>query len=346
LPRGCALALLALASLTGLVLTLTAIAFIVVNETQVDLAALARTSQALHPDDPAARPGELISLTGEIAADEPLGDGLLLAPGRYLFVERIVEMYAWERYRNGEDDNGRPRYDERRVWTRSPERGLRSNPELPYSSATVVAPVAHIGAVRLDPRAAELPTAQRLELRQEHLAPGARGVFEGGYLYVDSVTIARPQIGDLRVSYHVVPDQQVVTVFASLEGEQIVPYQAADGRSVLKVLVGDRETALRDLGAVQLIVGWLVRLVASGALWLGLLMLLAGSRRLFDWPRLLGIATSSTLMATVLGVGTALLMVASLWLTRGSLVALAAVLGAELLAACLWAALQRTRATP
>lgn len=344
MPRGCAIALLALASFAGLILALLAMAFIVFNETQVDFAALARASRIVRPDDPAAPSGALISLTGTIAVDEPLGDGQILAPGGYLYLERIVEMYAWERYRDGEDSDGKPRYDERRVWTRSPDAGLRDNPPMPFRGLELTAPAAQIGAAQLDPREAELPIPDRLDLQQGHLAPGVTGVLKDGYLYIGSGPTSRPRIGDIRVSYHVVPDRQIVTVFASLERDRLVPYQAADGRAILKVMAGERDVALRDLGAIQVIADWIVRLVAVGALWLGLLLLFAGSRRLFDWPGLLGISAGSSRLATVLGLSTGVLAMLSLWLSGGSLLALAAALAVEALAACAWLLWQRRSA--
>src|SRR5262245_13566385 len=101
---------------------------IIVNERQADLGQLTRDSRVVQPDDPAAPPKTLVSVTGTIETDAAgLGDGEYLAPGAYLLLERTVEMYAWEKYQSGKDSNGRPEYDERKAWTRSPS-SLRDNP--------------------------------------------------------------------------------------------------------------------------------------------------------------------------------------------------------------------------
>jgi hypothetical protein len=92
-------------------LTLVALTFIGFNERQVDLAGLVRASPVVRPDDPGAADGALISLTGVVELEGAgLGDGLFLAPGNYLEVERTVEMYAWEEYKSHEDSQGRPVY--------------------------------------------------------------------------------------------------------------------------------------------------------------------------------------------------------------------------------------------
>jgi len=346
-PRGCAISLLALVATAGIALALLAMAFLVVNETQVDVAQLARESRAIRPDDPAARPGELVSLTGTIDVNTPLGDGLLLAPGQYLTVERIVEMYAWDEERAGEDGDGRPRYKQRKVWTRSPERGLLSNPPMPFKGGTFTAGEARIGEVVIPLKGADLPLATGLALQERHLLPGTHGRIEDGYLYIGVGSLAWPRVGDLRVSYKVVAADQLVTVFAALDGGRMAPYPAADGQAILRVVAGEREAALRDVGAVQQIAGWIVRLVAGAALWLGLLLLLAGSRRLVPWPRWLGVTLSSARLAALLGLPTVLLTVGSLWLSQGSLAVLAAMLGAEALVLLAWPLLrQRARPAP
>ncbi len=342
MPRGCAIALLAATSVFGALLALVAMAFIVVNETQVDLAKIARESRLVHPDEPSAPTGELVSLTGTIAVDGTLGDDMFLVPGTYLRVERIVEIYAWEKFRQGEDANGKPRYKQRRVWTRSPE-SMLGNPRMPFKGTTVTASSAHIGEVRITPQAAELPSAENLPLTKELLLPGVDGRIQEGYLYIGSGSISRPSTGDLRVSYFIVPDRQFVTVFASLDGTDMVPYQAADGRGIYKVMVGDRETALRDLGAIQVIAAWMVRLVASGSVWFGLLLLFYGSRRLVDWPKLIGISIGSVRLASVLGLSTVILSILGLWLSQGNMLVLGVILAAEVAAACAWLVWQRTR---
>src|SRR5262245_13200210 len=103
---------------------------IILNERQADIAKLARESRVVQPDDPAAPSNTLVSVTGTIETDQAgLGDGEYLVPGDYLLLERSVEMYAWEKYERGKDSNGRPEYEERKVWTRSPSL-IRNNPSM------------------------------------------------------------------------------------------------------------------------------------------------------------------------------------------------------------------------
>lgn len=71
-------------------------------------------------------------------------------------------MYAWEKYRAGEDSNGKPIYRQRHVRTRSPDRGV-GNPKLPFTGATFAAPSAPPTSAMLLYRLAQP------ERRQAHL---------------------------------------------------------------------------------------------------------------------------------------------------------------------------------
>lgn len=345
MPRGCAIALLVAAGLFGALLTLAALTFIVFNERQTDLASLVRASRAVRPDDPAGAGGALVSLTGVVEVEGAgLGDGLFLAPGSYLAVERTVEMYAWEEYKSHEDSQGRPVYRRRKIWTRTTSGlGSVSNPTMPFKGATMTAKAARIGEVRIDPAAADLPLPAGLPLTRDLLLPGVDGTIQDGVLYVGTASPSRPDIGDLRVSYRVVASGRLVTVFAALQGDRMVAYQAADGQAIYDMLAGDRETALSDFGAVQVIANWMVRLCAAAAIWFGLLLLFYSSRRLVAWPRALGITTGSVRLATLAGLALVALSIGSLWLSGGSLLAFGAALGLAAGAACAAAFVRRAR---
>jgi hypothetical protein len=345
-PRGCAVAIFAALCLFGTLLVLLALGFIILNETQVDLARLARASRAIRADDPSAPPKALVSLTGNLAADSALGDDAFLAPGAYLQVERIVEMSVWQEYKDHEDSNGKPVYERRQIWSRSTSGlGHVHNPEMLLKGATITAEAARIGDIQIDPRAADLPLRHKLELRKELLLAPAQGTTQDDWLYVGKGTPRRPQIGDLRIAYAVVPSNQLVTVFGSLEGSRMVAYQAQDGRAILRVIEGDRQAALQELGAVQVIAGWIIRLCAAAATWFGLLLLFYASRRLFAWPRALGISTGSARLAAAVGLPLVAIAIASLLASAGNMLALAASLGAAALLAAALLVWRRARIT-
>lgn len=345
MPRGCAIALLIATSIFGALLTLVALSFVVFNERQSDLASLVRASRVVRPDDPGAADGALVSLTGVVELEGAgLGDEQFLAPGNYLKLERTVEMYAWEEYKSHEDSQGRPVYRRRKIWTRTTAGlGHVSNPAMPLKGATMTAAAARIGEVRIDPGAADLPLPDGLPLTRDLLLPGVQGTIQDGVLYVGAASPSRPDIGDLRVSYRAVPAGRLVTVFAALAGDRMVAYQAADGQAVYDMLAGDRETALRDFGAVQVIANWMVRLLAAAAIWFGLLLLFYASRRLVAWPRALGITAGSVRLASAAGLALVGLALGSLWLSGGSMLAFGAALGVAAGAAAAAAFVRRAR---
>jgi Transmembrane protein 43 len=64
------------------------------NETRVNMASLAHES--VDASTTAATQGQLVSVTGPILTNLPLGDDRFLRPGNYVAVDRTVEMYSWK----------------------------------------------------------------------------------------------------------------------------------------------------------------------------------------------------------------------------------------------------------
>jgi Transmembrane protein 43 len=62
------------------------------NETRINMATLAERSVEVSR----ASQGSLVSVTGPISTNELLDDGQLLRPGRYIVIDRTVEMYSWK----------------------------------------------------------------------------------------------------------------------------------------------------------------------------------------------------------------------------------------------------------
>jgi hypothetical protein len=62
------------------------------NETRINMATLAERSVEVSR----ASQGSLVSVTGPISTNERLDDGQLLRPGRYIVIDRTVEMYSWK----------------------------------------------------------------------------------------------------------------------------------------------------------------------------------------------------------------------------------------------------------
>jgi hypothetical protein len=323
MPRGCAISLLIATSIFGALLSLVAMTFIVFNESQSDLPALVCESRVLRPDDPSAPNGSLVSLTGAVELEgQGVGDDMFLAPGNYLKVERIAEMYAWERTKSHEDSQGRTVYKDRKIWTRTTS-GLNysGNPDMQFKGATFSADKAHIAGIRIEPSKADLPLLRDLPLTQELLLANTQGTIKDGVLYVGTASPNSPKIGDMRVSYRVVPNNQTMTIFGAFESGSVVGYEAPDGQIIYDILVGDRETALQAYSDIQVLTNWIMRLLIVAMLWFGLLLLSYASRRLVAWPQALGISIGSVKLATLVSVVLVALSFGSLWLSGGSLTA-------------------------
>lgn len=227
---------------------------------------LARASAALLPGDPSpALRGRLVSVTGELAAAAPLGDGLYLRPGPYLRLERRVQVY-----RDGGDDG--PAWQD------------VDDPRAPVPPLALTAPAAALGGLSLDTARLALPPAAPLRLVSTDLVSDTLPASDGYlfYRYLGRGTLERPAPGDLRISYAALPAQGQHTLLGQWDGARLVPHT---GELVLyRLFRGDRAAMLAELEGADRAGLWLSRGLYLGVVWLGLLIGLFATRPALDWP--------------------------------------------------------------
>jgi hypothetical protein len=198
---------------------------------------------------------------------------------------RDVEMYSWQKKRNT-----RRGYDEySRTWTRTPSKNVGvsyENPEMGLRMMTFVASSGQIGSYSFDPLEAKFAVdandystatplkisqenlnhdndSLRLELFEDHVGSPRTGEIlakkrfastDGKYVYLVNDLPSTPEIGDLRLSYHVIQDRYQATAFGVLKGKQLT--RIGPGIRTF-VLPGERQVALanlkRDAGTAMLI---------------------------------------------------------------------------------------------
>jgi hypothetical protein len=104
------------------------------NETRINMATFAERSVEVSR----ASQGSLVSVTGPISTNELLDDGQLLRPGRYVVIDRTVEMYSWkedskteERKKHlGGSETTTKTYTYESQWTKDP----KNSSQFKYSS--------------------------------------------------------------------------------------------------------------------------------------------------------------------------------------------------------------------
>jgi hypothetical protein len=301
-------------ALIGLLLFVASFVVFWFNEGRVNPATVARDSLPLVAGavDPAID-GRLVAVSGTLASSAMVGDPGLLRPGAYLALERKVYMYAWAerqetRTRNeiGGSTTRETVYVYEREWTTDPEDSSRFrrqghvNPEMPIRSMTLKPAEAAIGAYRLDPALLTLPDAQTIGLDTTTVDLDGDWLLEGGEIVSRSGATRSPQIGDLRISYGAVPNSLLVTLFARIAGDRLVPY-SAEGVTLFRAFTADRETAIGILDQEFHVSRWIVRLLCFGMMWVGLMLSLGPVTSFLNVLPALGRVTGCLFSVAALG---------------------------------------------
>lgn len=261
------------------------------NEGRVDLSNIAKTateisSATISTDTTLA--GKLISTTGIINSDQIIGDNLYLKPDKFMAVERKVEMYAWvEKSKSrsktniGGSETTEKTYTYSKSWEKYPKSSSdfkhpegHENSQKNLDSYINKATAATIGVYSFDPQSIRFPSFSRLPLdsRNTILTEGATLAY-GSYLFIrksENGTFDSPQIGDLRISYHVLRPGFEGTIFGKLSGGKIDPYFDQDGNYFYRLFIGAREQGISTLQNEHKTWIWILRLVGFLLMWSGL----------------------------------------------------------------------------
>lgn len=231
---------------------------------------------------------------------------------------RHVEMFQWREVRVSDEVHYELDWVDRPIdSSRFAQPAGHANPSrFPIQGKQFDAGQVRVGGYALAPALLHaLPGSDVLMPDAKSLPPNLAASFSlNDRYFTTSAKPAQPRLGDLRVSWEIVPAQPV-TVFAQIDGDQLVPAaQASDGKG-FDVQVGER--ALNDIAPdvpQPPSYAWLRRVAALILGALGVLLLLPESRRTHhEW--LLAVGAGSLLVgavASVLWLGTDLSM-GGLW---------------------------------
>jgi hypothetical protein len=283
----------------GPILVVAAIALLFWNEGVYDLGNLAATAT---PVDPAAisasHDGQLVAATGPVTADSPLGDGLFLRPVPAIAVARTVQMYAWvERSSSqtktnvGGSQTTTTTYSYATDWVGRPAQssefqqpGGHENPPLPFADAELHAPDVRLGSYALaDSSQFDFPPPSTpLALSAANLDLSQGGVAEGGYVYVGTGSLGQPAVGDVRVSYSVLPAGTNETMFGQQKGTELLPYVDRQGHRIYGMRPGTKDEAVATLHSESTTARWVMRGIGFILMWIGLTLLFGPISVLLD----------------------------------------------------------------
>lgn len=288
--------------LVGILLFFGSFVLLFWNEGRADMSKVAE--KAIEVNSAQVQPeleGKLVAVSGVVKADAPVGD-IFLQPAPYLAVQRNVEMYAWNEKTQsqtetklGGSEETKTTYSYVKDWTRSPSNSSsfqnptgHSNPTMVYENKTFFSPSATLGAY-------SIPSLQNIGLighedlmltDQNVLLPQAAsgsvmtgstmtGTLIGGYIFLGKGTFTAPEIGDVRVSYEVVPEGKNVTVLAKQSGSALLAYTEKGKGTLYAMYEGSLADAVESIANMHSMMTWIWRAMGFLMMWMGLSSVLA-----------------------------------------------------------------------
>lgn len=290
----------------GILLIIIAIVLLWMNEGRTDLSKIAAKSTEVPSSAVTASEGSFISTTGDVSATQPIGDGLYLKPGPYVAVERVVEQFSWKETKQtdsktnvGGSETTTTEYKYTTEWQSEPADSSQFkqseghvNPPKSLSNSSTRATDVTIGAYKLNAQGVDLPELVPLQLSSANtnIAAATPGVtlVEDRYLYRNPSSATSPQVGDIRISYRVLGYGGKLTVFGAYSAGIIDRYTDPKGKSIFRLLVGDRAAALKTMHDEFVTMGWVMRLVGFIMLFIGFMMIVAPINVLLDFLPIAG----------------------------------------------------------
>ena len=251
-----------------------------------------------------ANEGKLVHTSGELVIAEPLSDPDFAISASGVRLSRNVEMFQWvekeektERTKLGGGTETVTTYSYAKEWRSEAvdssgfrERG-HDNPPMPVEAREIKAPSGQLGAFTAGDNVLDnLGDAQAVPIKPEQqeaiqAAVGSRPITVSGNYINFSQTAppapgaaapVGPAVGDVRISYSVVPAGQISVVGAQ-QGDSFAAYQAKAGDQILLVARGNQTAAAMFKSAqdANVMLTWAIRVGGIIALMIGFGMIMA-----------------------------------------------------------------------
>lgn len=244
---------------------------------------------------------KLIHISGNAVADKNVKDSVFGVDENALALKRVVEMYQWEEHEStetkknaGGSETKKTTYSYHETWseevinsTHFKKRGYDNPRDIPYASNLFVAENIKIGDLTLggDIINELAPAHNTLEdkgffenysITPESLGKASTDVnrfkISGGALYTGNPD--SPAIGDLRVTFKIIPQPVMASVIGMQQGGTINAYEMEDGVIALIQKGGVNADAMFSKAASDnMLKTWGLRFLALLLLWFGLMLL-------------------------------------------------------------------------
>jgi hypothetical protein len=281
--------------------------------------------------------GKLVHVAAMASTQESLADNAFGVVAQALTLSRHVEMYQWveeqkteTRKKTGGSEEKVTTYDYDRKWNdtliissqfKHPEG--HSNPKaMAYSSLDIVARNATLGVFHLPEEILKKITQLEpypLDARAATRLPGnltGKAKVVDGALFMGADP-ASPQLGDLRVSYRVLPGQ-TISLVAKQAANSFVAYHAQAGDDVLLVQRGTKDAAAMFQSAQEAnaMLTWILRVVGFLMMAVGLTLILRPIVIVADFIPMIGslAGLSAAVFAVLVAFPVSALVIAVAWI--------------------------------
>lgn len=259
------------------------------NEGKVNLADFAEQAvEVSATESNSLEANSFVSMTGELTTTGAIGDDYLRL-GDYVAVYRDTEMFSWvedsessTKESIGGTETVTTTYTYRKAWESHPvDSSAFENPEGHFNpdkiieNEAVYASEAKVGIYSVNPANIQLPGALEVALTPGNtIATNAVRYESPKYLFKGKGNLQEPAVGDVRISYRVVPAEGLVTAFGRISGEQLLSYKNEEAR-FYRMFWGDRFEAIDTLTTEHKIKTWAFRIGGFLMMWIGLNMIVA-----------------------------------------------------------------------
>lgn len=282
--------------IVGILLFVISFAVLYWNEGRVDFSKVAEKAVVIQTDGQSidvSNEGKFVSVYGNVATNDVIGDGQYLVPGNYLGVTRKAEMYSWVEKESskstehvGGSETTQTTYTYKKEWDSTPESNFKypeghQNPSMAVMDASVYAKDATIGGYHFMPGSAHLPVGNSVTLEASSTiliqTNGDTSLANSMYIFIRknaTSTLESPEVGDIRISYTAVPPAFTGTLFGVVAGSSISPY-SNDGKEFYRLFNSTREEAIVTLHNEYTMSLWIFRGVGFLLMFVGLMSILS-----------------------------------------------------------------------
>lgn len=290
-----------------------------------------------------ANEGKLVHLTGPAIAGGARNDSQLGVSAEGLILARAVEYFQWTetsssetRTKLGGGQETVTTYSYNTQWSSMPQDSSsfnqqqgHQNPVPTIKDSSFAADQAMVGAYRLDADGVNYLSADQVvalnaeQARSVGAALSRPAAVSDNVIYVGN-NPASPQVGDMKITYRVVPENTVVSVVGAQTQGTVRPYQTKAGNPVMMVSKGtlSADEMFQGAKAANQMLTWVLRGVGIVVAITAISLILAPLGVLGDVVPFIGsiVRMGTGLVAFLVGLALSLIVIAVSWIVFRPLV--------------------------